>query len=507
LLNDLSRSDDDLCVRTVYATPTGTNERVLSAPATRTMMSSCDPATAVTLATQSWEYDTSPTGVKLPAGKVSAGRTTSQIVSPRNADTGAPILDASGSSNIRTFDATYNTTSGALASVKTTREDGATRTMTTTYDSFALAPVTVKTDATNADGTKLPSLQTILTRDPLTLDVLSTTDPNGTRSGNTYDGFGRVLLSTVTPAGGTTGALSSMSYVGFGGRESGGRRVVQKVFTDPVALANVGTAAGRTSTIFLDALGRITRTEAALGTDYANQTLILGQRVYDKLGRVQFEADPHPSTESMGTAYGTSRFFNTDGTPSCVVRGNGPQAFTAVTDEVNERYPTCVTRFFGNNREFVDTRNAASLLAGSAQAGVVHESTYSAIGQLLERATYKSDASTGDLIKIEGAQFGYDRLGDLIRMARYQDPQSETTVAVTTWHFDTLGQMLELDEPGSAPQFRSYDNWGELTLTQWNDTTHHSVERSAYDQPIRRARPLGASRGSDQASGRCGNGE
>lgn len=102
LFNDSSRNDDDLCVQTVYATPTGTNERVLSAPASRTMMSSCDPATAVTLATQSWEYDTSPTGVKLPAGKVSAGRMTSQksfpggmpIPEPRFLTPAAPATSA-----------------------------------------------------------------------------------------------------------------------------------------------------------------------------------------------------------------------------------------------------------------------------------------------------------------------------------------------------------------------------------------------------------------------------
>ena len=462
--NDLFRGDDDLCTQTVYATPIGSNERVLSAPASRTITNCASPA--VTLAKDTWEYDTSASGVKLPPGSVSNGFVTGHVVSRLKLDNGDPIVGVDGTSDIRTFDATYDTTTGKPITITKTREDGAAQKTTVAYDPFALAPVSVKTDATNADGTRLPSLRTILTRDPLTLDVLSTTDPNGTRSGNTYDGFGRVLLSTVTPAGGTTGALSSMSYVGFGVGESGGRRVVQKVFTDPVALANVGTAAGRTGTTFLDALGRITRTEAALGTDYANQTLILGQRVYDKLGRVQFEADPHPSTESMGTAYGTSRFFNTDGTPSCVVRGNGPQAFTAVTNEAHERYPTCFSRVFANNREFVDTRDAASLLAGSPQAGVVHRSTYSAIGQLLERATYKSD-----FIKIEGAQFDYDRLGHLIRMARYQDPQSETTAAVTTWHFDSLGQMLELDEPDSAPQFRSYDNWGKLVLTQWNDTT------------------------------------
>lgn len=48
LLNDSSRSDDDLCARTVFATPTGAKERVLSAPASRTVSAdACDNAGAV----------------------------------------------------------------------------------------------------------------------------------------------------------------------------------------------------------------------------------------------------------------------------------------------------------------------------------------------------------------------------------------------------------------------------------------------------------------------------
>jgi RHS repeat-associated protein len=475
LLNDSSRGDDDLCLRTVYATPMGTNERVLSAPASRTVTAdSCDNATAVASMSETYEYDTSATGTKLPAGKVSAALATSKVVSRRNADTGALIVDASGASDIRTFDATYDNANGVLTSVTIVREDGASQTKSTTYDAFLLTPLTTTTAATNAGGTTLPSMTTTVTVDPLTLNPLIVTAPNGTQGGATYDGFGRVLLSSVMPNTGPMGVLSSMTYNGFAVGQTGGRNVVQKVFTDPVDPASVATAVGRTGTTFLDALGRATRTEAALGADYANKVMVLSQSIYDKVGRVKFVADPHLSTDSFDTAYGTSRFFNTDGTPSCFVRGNGPQAFTAATDEANERYPTCVSRFFSMNRELVDTQDAAAGLAGSAQTGVVHESTYSAIGQLLERATYKSDPSTGNRIEIEDARFGYDRLGHLIRMTRYQVPQVSAVTVATTWHYDNLGQVIELEEPGAAAQFRSYDRWGELTQVQWTDTTTSS---------------------------------
>lgn len=105
-----------------------------------------------------------------------------------------------------------------------------------------------------------PSSTTVLTtsiaRDPVTLAAQTVTDANGTQHGATFDGFERPVLSTVTPPGGALGVLSAASYLGFSGTDSSGRRVVQKVFTDPVAPANVSTAPGRTASVYLDELGR-----------------------------------------------------------------------------------------------------------------------------------------------------------------------------------------------------------------------------------------------------------
>jgi len=470
--NDLTRTDDDLCTQTVYATPTGTNERVLNAPASRAT-TNCN-STPVTLAQENWEYDTSAAGVKLPAGKVSTGFITAHIISRLNTDTGAPIADAQGKSDIRAFDATYDT-SGNPVSVTKTRDDSATQTVTTVYDPFGLAPISVKTEATNADRTALPPITATVTRDPITLATLNTTDPNGAQSGNTFDGFGRVLLSTVSLPDGTSGALSSISYLGFASGDTSGRRIVQKVFTDPVAPANVATAVGRAGTTFLDSLGRQSRIETALGTDYPNQTLIVGQRTYDLLGRVLFEADPHPASESFGTAYGTTQHFNIDGTPSCSIRGKGiqpptnlnfPNIWPYVTDEANEVYPTCFRHGFELNTEFTETRDAASLLTGSPQFGQQNEATRSAIGRVLTRRSF-----TGSSHIHEYMAFDYDALGQLTGMKRYQDPFFIIDPVITSWHYDSLGQVVELDDADSAPQFRSYNTWGELTSTQWCDTT------------------------------------
>jgi hypothetical protein len=54
--------------------------------------------------------------------------------------------------------------------------------------------VTLKTEAAG-----VPTMQISLTRDPLTLLVTNTTDPNGIQRGTTFDGFNRPQMSTVTP--------------------------------------------------------------------------------------------------------------------------------------------------------------------------------------------------------------------------------------------------------------------------------------------------------------------
>ena len=208
---------------------------------------------------------------------------------------------------MRAFDASYDA-AGNLTTLTTRREDGATRTVTIDYEPFGLAPVRVTTEATGA--LRLP---VVIEYDPVSLDPLTVRDPhgspNGTLRGQDFDGFGRVLRTTVTPPDGPRGVLSTVRYLGFSDPDPLGRRIVSTHFTDPVAPEHVGDAVGRTSTVFLDELGRPRRTEVALGADYAGETLIVGARTYDGLGRVAFAADPYPASQDAATAYGTTYHF------------------------------------------------------------------------------------------------------------------------------------------------------------------------------------------------------
>src|SRR5262249_28434262 len=139
---------------------------------------------------------------QLAAGSVSFGHLTSHSVERRD-DTGTPM------NTIHQFDTTWNP-SGNPETVTTTREDGASRTVTVHYDPFELAIATLTVTAT-----AVPTTTVSIDRDPLTLNATSTTDPNGTKRGARFDGFDRETMSTITPPGGTEGALSFVHYDGF----------------------------------------------------------------------------------------------------------------------------------------------------------------------------------------------------------------------------------------------------------------------------------------------------
>ena len=191
---------------------------------------------------------------------------------------------------------------------------------------------------------------------------------NGTRGGTEYDGFGRVVRSTITRSDGTGGVLSSTSYAGFELRDVDGDGVPDTTARSnthkavPDAVADIDAAAGRIGITYMDGFGRTTKTETRLGSDYQDQTLVVGQRIYDRLGRVKFEANPFLSTDSFETQYGTTNYYNADGTPDCSVRGPGVQPRFVSTDETNEIFKTCFSRSFALGREILTRQDADSFL-------------------------------------------------------------------------------------------------------------------------------------------------
>ena len=312
LADDNNVPNDNVCVHVDYAEPQTAPVRVLNAVAQQTVQDCHD----VTLARKRFEYD------ELTAGQVSNGFITSSTVTRYDGDTHLPLAD------IRLFDAKYDQTTGILQSTTKTRDgDNARQGTNFTYDPFGLVLTHKDVWSTR---TNFDTLSATFIPDPVTLKVTSATGPNGTVQGLAYDGFGRLVRSTVTPPGGTEGALSSLRYDGFelfdidgdgipDAPSPGGRKITQKVFTNAVVPPeNAGSAPGRITTTFFDKLGRTTGTDIQLGDTYQNQPLVVGSRTYDALGRIRFAADPYsPAFNSFpNTTYGTSTARPTTTTPT-----------------------------------------------------------------------------------------------------------------------------------------------------------------------------------------------
>jgi len=442
--NDIARTDDDLCIETTYASPT-TGVRILTAPKT-TRVSDCGKAGGpYTLSFTSYEYD------RLAVGWIGTGNLTGRVIERHATDNGQLLA------TIREFEASYDSV-GNAEYVVIAREDGALRTVSVSYDAFALVPMSIRVEATGVD-----TIATNIERDVVTLNATSTIDANETIWLRELDGFGRTKITSVKPPGnsGPTGVTSVITYRGFAG-ETSGRSVTTTAFATPVD--DPQTATGRTSTVLLDELGRTRRVVADLGESYNDDTLVMF-RSYDDLGRLHFEADPYPGSEESSPHYGTTYHFASDGALYCSIRGTGVQPLRATSNLVEEVLPTCMTREYSAHTLKLRVTAPDASVPNTQQTGVVRTDTLTAIGRVLSRETQKAGA------RLELTNQDYDAIGQLIALRRFRDPVGETEQAEWTWRFDAFGQLLSATEPGVATRSYSHSNTHELKSVQWTDTT------------------------------------
>ena len=449
--NDVVRGDDDVCVDLTYANAAGASP-VLDATATQKVWG-CAKA-PYTISFESYQYD------GYPIGTVTAGLLTSTTSERHTTDDGNLIA------SIHMFDASYDAV-GNVDTVMAVRDDGAVRQTHYTYDAFGLAPVT-----TQVASSSLTNIVTATTYDPVTLLPLSTTDANGTARGATYDGFGRILTSTITPPGGAVGVLAVTSYVGFA--DDSGRRVLTTTFDDAVDPALLGTSKGHATTTYLDEVGRSRRTESSLGDDYAGATMV-SYRTFDPFGRVAFASDPFASTDDPVAAFGASNYFNDDGTPKCSVHAKGPHAYTAVTNVASDVYTSCWYHGYSNHLETSGFSAPDANDPTSAQAGVLRLTTTTAIGRRVSQSTSQGGTT------LEYSTYGEDRLGNLTSMTRYRTPSGPSFPVTTSWRYDSFGQRVAEQDPESALQSTTYDAWGEPTATQWTDGSTDRRMVTQYD--------------------------
>ncbi len=99
-----------------------------------------------------------------------------------------------------------------------------------------------------------------------------------------------------------------------------------------------------------------------------------------------------------------------------------------------------------------------------------------AIGRELQRT--RRSASWAILDKVEQ---DWDLLGRVVATRRYATPTSATASTVWTTHYDSLGQVLSMQEPGASAVDTTYDEDGNALETSWMDGSRRRVARTSYD--------------------------
>jgi YD repeat-containing protein len=419
--NDVERSDDDVCVDTSYAAPTSTST-VLNAPATETVTNCGLEGSEETLSVERYSYDS------MPNGSVGSGFLTNASLD--NYSTNGAFVGT-----VDLLDATYDSF-GVARTKGTTRNDGVTQTASFSYDPFDLAVSTVSVVAGSV------SLTSSVQRDPLSLAPVLSIDPNGTQRGVGYDGFDRPTSTTLTLPGEATGTTSITTYLGFG--DTSGRRISTISYDDATGSDQLSTAPQHASTVFIDEVGRETETQTDLGSSYGTgsaASLITNYRIYDSLGRVAFEAAPFSAQIDPSTAFGTSTFYNPDGTPYVAVAYNGFH-FGTMSDTGDGLVTSFSHGYSNHTEEFLIAKADANVLSGP-QAGVSTVIARTAIGRRIS-------SSTGDVNVMEYSEYTEDPFGRLTSMIRYVDPVGQANPVVTRWTNDSLGHVLETQPPSGA---------------------------------------------------------
>ncbi|MGY4366832.1 hypothetical protein ACVW1A_002897 [Bradyrhizobium sp. LB1.3] len=406
---DRARTDDDYCIDISYATPAAGAPLILDAQHTVRAYDCANRAQI--LAGYRFSYD------GLSEGLIASGLPSAKIVERHDADT-AELLGQIPSGTLE------RDVFGNPVRMTRTRPDGATSTTTLTYDFFGIKPVRTET---TASGLAQPLVaQTI--RDPNTLLPLTTVDPNGRATHNTFDRFGRLTrVSLSLPGDNKNYVLLETAFLRFDGAP-GGREVRHRFYnswTDELSGGTADPATVTTYTEVLDELGRRMHGIVDLGPDYNGQSLIVNSVTYDDLGRPSFAANPFQST-IFGPRYGTTFMYRADGRPNCFIDGLGLQTATT-TDETLDRYPTCMAYSYQNGQLIVRTQGPNELGPGKPQSGAYDEEAVSATGNVLHR----SRSHNGSLLEL--LEYNYNRLGAVSSIRRWADPQGGTGAA--TWSF------------------------------------------------------------------------
>lgn len=453
---DTRRTDDDTCVELTYATPVA-GSRVRGAIAAR-RITSCGRRGRAVLAGERYEYD------GLPPGSVDAGLVTATWAEVHDAATGAPIGD------YQTAAVTYGPDYAQPSRVEKTRALGTADSVPVLaatdllYDPYGYAVIRTTTSGTDVSSLTTEHRESVIPSRPTV-----TIAPNGERSIDYFDAFGRPTVAAVNPGDGEL-RVSELTY----DDSVTGRSVAYRDYLDGVAPRPVSAVT------HVDALGRGRYTERQLGDDYGGLRLLTGVVERDGLGREVFAADPiecaSPVADCLaGEHYGTSVDFFPGGRVRGTTLGYGRLRNQRWTDASAEIYPTTYEYAYAAWQAITRVQNPVANTTGHPSEATTVVTVTSADGRVIELRREQ----TGTIL--ERTRYGYDLLGNVASVIRYGDPVAATSPVLWTAGHDSRGARRWLAEPGAAVRYFEYDEWGGLYETRWVDGAWTRLDRAALD--------------------------
>jgi RHS repeat-associated protein len=466
---DMRTFDDDRCITIHYASGAASPVSVIASIRTtdcgwinKTLSGlggTWVPGEPERIAGQRFLYD------DLPQDSVSRGRLTSRIV--ENYDTSDGSFLGEHVAVTLTYDALGNVDQAVAA-----RELGtfATRTTSFAYDDFGTSLLSTTESATDV---ALVFTQFIETSSWPSEPIVET-NLNGVSTTTFRDHFGRPVRVQVS-APGLDHVVSEIEYA------PGGLEVTGTTYP-------AGAGEAQRVHTHLDALGRVRFRQVELGTDYDSSTLVTDLVEFDSFGRPVYAAAPFEWAElpfspddlpenPVSWPFGVTTVVDSSGLWARTVEAPGKRPELAATDVAADVFVGRVDQTWEGGRSITQVRGPSENSIGEASSGARDDTIATAIGWPVESARFDGSGTRIDLVRR-----GFDRFGNEAVVERYKQPASAGTPVTWERHYDSLGRLVQLIEPGTAPITNVYDEWSGLLESSWIATGGiEKVSRFAYD--------------------------